>query len=97
MALLAKVKEHTADAALLAKLRDAFEERFRYDESGIPRVWKPEDDIDGVFKKAKDVVSTLSSAACDRLVDDFSDAGFNPYLCQDCTHRFFVDTHQYSL
>ena len=56
--LLNKVKEHTADAALLAKLRDAFEEKFRYDEAGIPRVWKPEDDIDGVFKKAKDVVNT---------------------------------------
>lgn len=55
--LLNKVKEHTADAALLAKLRASFEERFRYDEQGVPRVWKPEDDLDGVFKKAKDVVS----------------------------------------
>jgi protein SEY1 len=54
--LLGKIKEHTADAALIAKLRASFEERFRYDESGIPRVWKPSDDIDGVFKKAKDAV-----------------------------------------
>jgi hypothetical protein len=56
-ALLNKIREHTADAALLAILRASFEERFRYDEHGVPRVWKPEDDIDGVFKKAKDIVS----------------------------------------
>lgn len=38
----------------VGRLRAYFEERFRYDEQGIPRVWKPEDDIDGAFKKAKD-------------------------------------------
>jgi hypothetical protein len=31
-----------------------FEERFRYDEHGVPRVWRPDDDIDGAFKHAKD-------------------------------------------
>lgn len=54
LALRAKVDEQTADAAFLGKLRSYFEERFRYDENGVPRVWKPEDDIDGAFKKAKD-------------------------------------------
>ncbi|KAF9010592.1 RHD3/Sey1 [Cyathus striatus] len=53
-ALKAKVDEQTSDAAFLAKLRVHFEERFRYDENGVPRVWKPEDDIDGIFKKARD-------------------------------------------
>jgi hypothetical protein len=33
--LLDKIKEHTADAALLAKLRASFEELFRYDEHGV--------------------------------------------------------------
>ena len=41
---------------MLGKLRTHFEERFRYDEQGVPRVWKPDDDIDGAFKKAKDEV-----------------------------------------
>jgi hypothetical protein len=54
LALRAKIDEQTADAVILAKLRGHFEERFRYDEHGIPRVWKPDDDIDGAFKKAKD-------------------------------------------
>ncbi|KAG8871574.1 Dynamin-like GTPase that mediates homotypic ER fusion [Serendipita sp. 405] len=58
-ALLNKIREHTADAALLARLRSSFEERFRYDENGVPRVWKPEDDIDGVFKKARDATLDL--------------------------------------
>ena len=56
-ALRAKVDEHTSDAVFIGKMRAYFEERFRYDEHGVPRVWKPEDDIDGAFKVAKD--STL--------------------------------------
>lgn len=56
LVLRAKIDEQTSDSAFLTKLRSHFEERFRYDEDGIPRVWKPEDDIDGAFKKAKDEV-----------------------------------------
>lgn len=56
LALRAKIDEQTADAVILSKLRGHFEERFRYDEHGVPRVWKPDDDIDGAFKKAKDQV-----------------------------------------
>ncbi|OCH93787.1 protein SEY1 [Obba rivulosa] len=54
LALRSKIDEQTADAAFLSKLRTYFEERFRYDEQGVPRVWRPDDDIDGAFKKAKD-------------------------------------------
>ena len=42
-------------------MRTYFEERFHYDEQGVPRVWKSGDDIDGVFKKAKDVTLELIS------------------------------------
>lgn len=59
LALRAKVDEQIADQAFLSKLRNHFEERFRYDDAGVPRVWKPEDDIDGAFKKAKDQVRTI--------------------------------------
>ncbi|KAF9024586.1 root hair defective 3 GTP-binding protein [Hymenopellis radicata] len=58
-ALRAKIDEQTADAVILGKLRAHFEERFRYDENGVPRVWKPEDDIDGAFKVAKDETLVL--------------------------------------
>lgn len=56
LALRSKIDEQTTDAAILSKLRAYFEERFRYDESGVPRVWRPDDDIDGAYKKAKDQV-----------------------------------------
>ncbi|KAI8080051.1 RHD3/Sey1 [Halteromyces radiatus] len=49
-----KVDEELADTMLLLKLRSKFEEKFRYDEHGLPRVWKPEDDIDTYFKHARD-------------------------------------------
>ncbi|KAJ3890955.1 RHD3/Sey1 [Lentinula edodes] len=53
-ALRSKIDEQTADSVFVGRLRAHFEERFRYDEQGVPRVWKPEDDIDGVYKKAKE-------------------------------------------
>jgi hypothetical protein len=56
LALREKVDEQTADSAMLGRLRAYFEERFRYDGDGVPRVWRPDDDIDGAFKKAKDQV-----------------------------------------
>lgn len=42
---------------LLLKLRSKFEDKFRYDDQGLPKVWKPEDDIDTHFKKAREDVS----------------------------------------
>lgn len=54
-----KLQEQTADTVLLSTLRDCFEERFRYDEQGAPRVWKPEDDLDGAFKKAREETLAL--------------------------------------
>ncbi|BGP15999.1 hypothetical protein JCM10213_005451 [Rhodosporidiobolus nylandii] len=59
LALRAKLEEHTAEAPLLVKLKLVFEDKFRYDDSGVPRVWKPEDDIDGVFRKAREEVLAL--------------------------------------
>ena len=52
-----KLEEQTSEATVVNTLRTTFEDRFRYDEAGLPRVWKPEDDIEAAFKKAKDEVS----------------------------------------
>jgi hypothetical protein len=59
MLLRRKIDEELADSMLLLKLRSRFEDKFRYDEQGLPKVWKPEDDIDAYFKKARDDVSVL--------------------------------------
>jgi hypothetical protein len=50
--------EQLSDHAIMAKLRDQFEDSFRYDASGVPRVWTPNDDIDGEFRRAKEEVSS---------------------------------------
>lgn len=55
-ALRAKLDEQLSDIGILSKLRSTFEERFRYDDKGVPRVWKPDDDIDTAFRKARDQV-----------------------------------------
>ncbi|KAG1752794.1 RHD3/Sey1 [Suillus lakei] len=59
LALRAKIDEQTADTVILGKLRAHFEERFRYDENAVPRVWRPDDDIDGAFKAAKEQTMDL--------------------------------------
>ncbi|KAJ1019402.1 hypothetical protein NDA16_004519 [Ustilago loliicola] len=59
LSLKAKVDEQTADSVIAAKLRNNFEDRFRYDDAGVPRVWKPEDDIDSAFRKARDETLSL--------------------------------------
>lgn len=95
-ALLNKTKEHTADAALLAKLRASFEERFRYDENDVPRVWKPEDDIDGIFKKAKDqtleliaIYAKIAPIDASLIPDNIpSDSDLPPALAAGSTDEF---------
>lgn len=57
--LMDKVHEQTADAVLSGRLRGFFEERFRYDDEGVPRVWSPTDDIDGLFTRARDATLAL--------------------------------------
>ncbi|KAK4697654.1 protein SEY1, partial [Phenoliferia sp. Uapishka_3] len=59
LSLRSKIDEQTAESVMLIKLKLIFEERFRYDDEGVPRVWKPDDDIDSIFKKAKDAVLAL--------------------------------------
>ncbi|KAF9310930.1 Dynamin-like GTPase that mediates homotypic ER fusion [Podila horticola] len=52
--LTKKIQEESVDGMMLLKLRNRFEEKFRYDDQGLPRVWKPDDDIDTPFRKARD-------------------------------------------
>ncbi|PKI85029.1 Dynamin-like GTPase that mediates homotypic ER fusion [Malassezia vespertilionis] len=57
--LLQKVHEQTAEPVLSVRLRNAFEEKFRYDAEGVPRVWKPNDDMDTAFTQARDATLKL--------------------------------------
>jgi len=58
-ALRAKIDEHTKDTVILTTLRTYFEKCFCYDEHDVPRVWKPDDDVDAAFKEAKDIALEL--------------------------------------
>jgi hypothetical protein len=57
--LRAKVDEEVMEGNILLKLRENFEDKFRYDEAGVPRIWRPSDDIEGVYTKAKESTLTL--------------------------------------
>ncbi|OMJ19134.1 Protein SEY1 [Smittium culicis] len=46
-------KEEFNDNLMILKLRSKFEEKFRYDSNGVPRIWSVNDDIDGQFTIAK--------------------------------------------
>lgn len=52
-----------AEASIKAVTRQIFEEAFRYDEAGRPRVWSAADNLDAAFDAAKD----KAMAALDQL------------------------------
>jgi len=55
------IAEETTDNIILVRLREKFEEVFRYDKNGLPRIWNNNDDIDSFFKKAKEEALALIS------------------------------------
>lgn len=57
--LRAKIDEEVMEGNILLKLRENFEDKFRYDEAGVPRIWRPTDDIEGIYTKAKESTLTL--------------------------------------
>ncbi|KAJ2850680.1 Dynamin-like GTPase that mediates homotypic ER fusion [Coemansia brasiliensis] len=57
--MVGALKEEVADQMVLLKLRTALEDRFRYDENGLPRVWRPSDDIDAQFAVARSAAQAL--------------------------------------
>jgi hypothetical protein len=57
--LRAKIDEEVMEGNILLKLRENFEDKFRYDEAGVPKIWRPTDDIEGMYTKAKESTLTL--------------------------------------
>ena len=57
--LRAKIEEEMMEGNLLLKLRENFEDKFRYDDAGVPRIWRPTDDIEGIYTKARESTLTL--------------------------------------
>lgn len=58
-ALREKIEEEVMEGNILLKLRENFEDKFRYDEAGVPRIWRPTDDIEGIYTKARESTLTL--------------------------------------
>ncbi|KAI9836214.1 MAG: Dynamin-like GTPase that mediates homotypic ER fusion [Sarea resinae] len=58
-ALRAKIDEEVMEGNILLKLRENFEDKFRYDDSGVPRIWRPTDDIEGIYTVARESTLTL--------------------------------------
>jgi len=48
--------EETRENHILGRLMANFDNKFRYDEKGVPRVWRAGEDIEGEYKSAKDNV-----------------------------------------
>ncbi|KAI9742499.1 MAG: Dynamin-like GTPase that mediates homotypic ER fusion [Claussenomyces sp. TS43310] len=57
--LRAKIDEEVMEGNILLKLRENFEDKFRYDDAGVPRIWRPTDDIEGAYTKARESTLTL--------------------------------------
>ncbi|EWC43412.1 hypothetical protein DRE_07659 [Drechslerella stenobrocha 248] len=65
--------EETKEQSLITRLMGYFDKDFRYDEHGVPRVWKAGEDIEGTFAKSKEtVLSLIPSLATFELQDGSS-------------------------
>ncbi|KAJ3187356.1 Dynamin-like GTPase that mediates homotypic ER fusion [Gaertneriomyces sp. JEL0708] len=53
------LRNEFADVKVIERLRTRFESKFRYDEHGLPKLWKPGDDIDGAFTRARNEADKL--------------------------------------
>ncbi|KAK9480579.1 RHD3/Sey1 [Lipomyces japonicus] len=47
-----RIKEFSKTDNVLVRLREYFEEKFKYDEKGVPRLWSPSDNIDEIYSDA---------------------------------------------
>ncbi|ROT43573.1 SEY1 protein [Sodiomyces alkalinus F11] len=59
VALREKIEEEVMEGNILLKLRENFEDKFRYDDAGVPRIWSPADDIEGIYTRARESTLTL--------------------------------------
>jgi hypothetical protein len=59
VALRERIEEEVMEGNILLKLRENFEDKFRYDEAGVPRIWRPADDIEGIYTRARESTLTL--------------------------------------
>lgn len=91
LAFRTKIDEQVADPVLMAKLRGVFEEQFRYDDQGIPRVWKPDDDIDSLFSKARKNTLELIPLYSKVEPSDASNSVSIPSTSQDPVHTVLVE------
>lgn len=84
VALRSKIEEEVMEGNILLKLRENFEDKFRYDDAGVPRIWRPTDDIEGIYTKARE--STLKLIP---LLSNFklSSTGFPPDLPEWIGHQ----------
>ncbi|KAI9221449.1 RHD3/Sey1 [Blastocladiella britannica] len=58
-ALLKALTTATNEPAMVARMRSVFEQKFRYTDQGVPRVWRPTDDIDTVYQRARTEASKV--------------------------------------
>lgn len=64
-----RIKEELSDTVLLARIRQRFEDHFRYNAEGLPRVWQKGVDIDTCFREARDSAEQLISLFAEAVVD----------------------------
>ncbi|KAJ4286367.1 Dynamin-like GTPase that mediates homotypic ER fusion [Collariella sp. IMI 366227] len=73
VALREKIEEEMMESNILMKLRENFEDKFRYDDEGVPRIWRPTDDIEGVYTRAREsTLALIPLLARFRLAETFA-------------------------
>ncbi|KTW30242.1 hypothetical protein T552_00719 [Pneumocystis carinii B80] len=63
-----KIKQEITEDSVFLILREIFEDKFRFDKDGVPRIWKSSDNINGIYKTLLDdtlkLISLYSTVKC---------------------------------
>lgn len=56
--------EESGENAFQNRVRSVFEKYFCHDAEGLPRLWSPSDDLDGIFKDSRLKAMTVANILC---------------------------------
>jgi hypothetical protein len=54
-----RILEEVSESIVLLKLREVFEDKFKFDKDGMPIVWKAGDDLEGQYRAAREAALAL--------------------------------------
>ncbi|KAG4304682.1 hypothetical protein PORY_002075 [Pneumocystis oryctolagi] len=84
-----KIKQEVTEDSVFLILREIFEDKFKFDKNGVPRIWKPSDDINGIYKSVLEDTLKIIPLYSDVKYKDGSYPNFEKLIEDDYDQKKF--------